>query len=110
EEGEKTGETGESILVKVCSESGDDDSTVERTLDEIKDISNQVGVKSLVLFPWAHLSQDLASPDAAEEMMEEMKKRLEGEGFEVLKAPFGWYKEWKLESKGHPVSVLSRAV
>ncbi|KXB05267.1 hypothetical protein AKJ51_05190 [candidate division MSBL1 archaeon SCGC-AAA382A20] len=109
-EDEKSGETEEALLIKICSESGDDDSTIERALEEIEDVSDQIGVEIFVLFPWAHLSQDLASPETAEEMMEELKNRLESEGFEVLKAPFGWYKEWELESKGHPISVLSRAV
>lgn len=109
-EDEKFGTTKEAILVKICSESEDDESTIEKAVDEIVDVTQQLAVNSLILFPWAHLSRDLSSPEKAIKIMDKLEKELEEEGFEVLKAPFGWYKEWELTSKGHPMSVLSRSV
>jgi len=41
---------------------------------------------------------------------QEIEEALSEEGFEILRVPFGWYKEWQLRSKGHPMSVLSREV
>ncbi|MCK7468213.1 MAG: hypothetical protein MZU91_08880 [Desulfosudis oleivorans] len=32
------------------------------------------------------------------------------EGFAVKRAPFGWYKSFKLSCKGHPLSELSKTI
>lgn len=110
DDAERTGETGEAVLVKVCSESGDDDAAVDRAVEEIRDVTGQVGVETIVLFPWAHLSPDLAAPADARSRLAAIGTALEADGYAVLAVPFGWYKAWELESKGHPLSVLSRSV
>lgn len=107
---ERTGETGEAVLVKVCSESVDGEATVDRAAEEIRDVTGQVGVETVVLFPWAHLSQDLAAPADAKARLAALQSTLAADGYTVLAVPFGWYKTWELESKGHPLSVLSRSV
>ncbi len=35
---------------------------------------------------------------------------LESEGIEVKRAPFGWYKEFEMKSKGHPLADLSMTI
>lgn len=107
---ERAGETGEAVLVKVCSEAADDEGAVDRAVEEIRDATGQVGVGTVVLFPWAHLAQDLAGPADARRRLEAIGTALEADDFAVLAVPFGWYKAWELESKGHPLSVLSRSV
>ncbi|UCD21014.1 MAG: threonine--tRNA ligase [archaeon] len=77
-------------------------------LDNIKDIAKQVKAKTIVLYPYAHLSSDLASPSFAEKLMKDAEKQLKG--FKVFRAPFGWYKEFELKCKGHPLSELSREI
>lgn len=110
DEADRTGETGEAMLVKVCTESGDAESTVESAAEEVRAVAGQVGVETLVVLPWAHLSGDLAAPDPARARLEALNGTLEAAGYEVVAVPFGWYKTWELESKGHPMSVLSRSV
>jgi threonyl-tRNA synthetase len=55
------------------------------------------------------LSSNLASPEKAVEVLDETEKLL-GKTFKVLKAPFGYYKEFELKVKGHPLSELSREI
>jgi threonyl-tRNA synthetase len=93
-------------------ESGDEsdiEGVVENAVEELRDVAGQLNTRKLVLYPYAHLSEDLASPDAAKSVMRSLEEELEGE-FEVLRAPFGWYKSFEVSCKGHPLSELSRHV
>jgi threonyl-tRNA synthetase len=109
-EAQRSGETDEAVVVKVCTESGDSSETVERAIEEIEAVSAEIGVETIVLFPWAHLSEDLAPPAIAIDRLTADQTCLEAARYSLLVVPFGWYKSWELESKGHPMSVLSRSV
>jgi threonyl-tRNA synthetase len=41
--------------------------------------------------------------------LKEIEEKLKGE-FDVHRAPFGWYKAFKISCKGHPLSELSRSI
>jgi len=83
---------------------------VENALAEIRDVTGQLNTRNVVLYPYAHLSEDLASPDAATTVMQELESALAAEEYEILRAPFGWYKSFEVSCKGHPLSELSRHV
>ncbi|MCD6222801.1 MAG: threonine--tRNA ligase [Thermoplasmata archaeon] len=95
----------EDCLVAFLSiERGDDAISGVR---EIEDVASMLNVNKIMLYPYAHLSTNLASPEDAMKILNEMKELLE-EKYEVKKAPFGWYKAFKLSCKGHPLAELSR--
>jgi len=77
---------------------------------EIKKTAGQVNVTKVVVYPYAHLSSDLSSPETAVRVLSALKEGLEAEGFAVKRAPFGWYKSFKISCKGHPLSELSRTI
>lgn len=106
---EKKGqEVSEALVVLTSIEKGDlIKETVEELVKNVKDIAQQVKTKNVVLYPYAHLSNNLASPDLATEILSKTEKELSKE-FKVSKAPFGYYKEFELKVKGHPLSELSR--
>jgi threonyl-tRNA synthetase len=79
-------------------------------IEEIKKTAGQVNVTKIVVYPYAHLSSDLASPETAISVLNALKAGLESEGFAVKRAPFGWYKSFKLSCKGHPLSELSKTI
>jgi len=54
------------------------------------------------------LSSNLSSPNVAVEVLEKAQKKLKG--FKVIRAPFGYYKEFEMKVKGHPLSELSREI
>ena len=110
-EKEKKGqEVSDALVVLTAVEKGD---TVKESVGElvknIKDIASQVKTKKIVLYPYAHLSSNLAAPDLAENILREAEKSL-GKTFSVTRAPFGYYKEFELKVKGHPLSELSREI
>jgi threonyl-tRNA synthetase len=107
------GRLEECVTVFVSVESGDADSVeavVENALDELRDVAGQLNTDRVVLYPYAHLSDDLATPDVATAVMRDLEAGLEADEYEVLRAPFGWYKSFEVACKGHPLSELSRHV
>ncbi|KXB04615.1 hypothetical protein AKJ48_02025, partial [candidate division MSBL1 archaeon SCGC-AAA261O19] len=78
--------------------------------EEIQDVAAMVKSKNIAIFPFAHLSGKLASPDFAISILGELESRVRKADYEVIRAPFGWYKEFEFRSKGHPLSALSRSV
>src|SRR3989344_8886847 len=102
----------ECLVIFTAVEKGDEDhqeAIVQRYIKEIKDIASQLKARTIVLYPYAHLSSELATPSVGEKVMKEAEKifRQEGE-YEVHRAPFGWYKAFTIANKGHPLSELSR--
>ena len=95
----------EALAVLTAVEKGDTDS--KGLVENIEDIANQINVKNIVLYPYAHLSSNLANPEVAVKILDEAEKILKKK-FNVTKAPFGYYKEFELKVKGHPLSELSR--
>ncbi len=98
------------VLIAVEKKDSDVDSVIEKLIENIEDISKQVNTKKIVLYPYAHLSESLGTPEKAIEVLEKAKEKLESKKFEVWKAPFGYYKEFELKVKGHPLSELSREI
>ncbi len=83
---------------------------VEKALEEIMDIYTKVKADRVLIYPYAHLSSNLASPSKAQEILSNLYTTIKQRGIEVHKAPFGWYKEFLLHCYGHPLSELSRQI
>ena len=101
----------EALVVLTAVEKSDKDSkkVVEELIKNVKEVAKQVKTKNIVLYPYAHLSSDLASSELATKILNETEKELK-KNFHVVKAPFGYYKEFELKVKGHPLSELSREI
>ncbi|MCR4285216.1 MAG: threonine--tRNA ligase [archaeon] len=102
------GSSKDCLVVMVAVEKGDSLESVDALVKDIKDISSQVKTNNIVLYPYAHLSSNLGSPPLAVEILN--KTALGLNGFDVVSAPFGYYKEFELKVKGHPLSELSRSI
>ncbi len=81
----------------------------EKAVAEIKKTASQVNTDNVMLYPYAHLSSDLSSPKVAVSVMKDIENSLI-DSFNVKRAPFGWYKSFKISCKGHPLSELSRTI
>jgi threonyl-tRNA synthetase len=104
---EKQVEVKEPLVVLTAVEKTDSEKIVDDYVKNIKDIASQVKAKNIVLYPYAHLSPNLANPDFAVKIMKEAETKLAKE-YKVTRAPFGYYKEFELKCKGHPLAELSR--
>ena len=99
----------EALVVFVSVEKGDTEETALKAVDEIRDVAGKVNADRVVLYPYAHLSSDLADAETAVNLLKFMEERL-SDDFEVHRSPFGWYKAFKISCKGHPLSELSREI
>lgn len=101
------------LVVFVSVEEGDFDRRGELIDAFINDVSNHLNrlkVSSLVIYPYAHLSDRLEEPRKAVRLLKLIDRRMKGvlTGINYHRAPFGWYKEFMIHCLGHPLSELSR--
>ncbi|MEM4318666.1 MAG: threonine--tRNA ligase [Candidatus Pacearchaeota archaeon] len=107
-EGEKI---NEALVVFTSVEVNDDEGCVLQLTDEIKNVLKQIKAKNVVIYPYVHLSQSPAQPSLALDLLMKAEKEVKKlKGIEVVRAPFGWYKEFDINVKGHPLSELSREI
>jgi len=112
-EEQKKGRLDEVLAVFMSVEKADEtnpEEVVEKAVAEIKDVASQVKAERIFVYPFAHLSSELAKPEVALKVLQRIEERLREEGFEVKRAPFGYYKAFKLSCKGHPLAELSRTI
>ena len=96
------------LVAFIAVEKGDEkdiDKISERAAKEILDVYNKVKASTIVLYPYAHLSSNLASPNDALNVLKKIEEKLN-----CYRAPFGWYKEFEIKCYGHPLSELSREI
>ena len=109
---EPEGEELEDVLVCfVCFEKVDEGRTDEvlgRFVESLEVDSSRMGCRRVLLYPYAHLSRRLGNPRMAAEFLRRLGEELGARGFEVHISPFGWYKEFTMVCKGHPLSEAYR--
>ncbi|MEM2759926.1 MAG: threonine--tRNA ligase [Nitrososphaerales archaeon] len=97
------------VVVFVAVENEDDESVAKAALDDIKKSLANLKCNKLLLYPYAHLSSNLASPNAALSIIKFMES-LAKDGIEVHRAPFGWTKSFNISVKGHPLAEHSSEI
>jgi len=108
----KSGRLEDALTVFIAVEKADEvnpDEVAQKAVSEVEKVAGQVKTESIMLYPYAHLSSDLSSPKVAVYVLTAMEKELSGK-YIVKRAPFGWYKAFKISCKGHPLSELSRSI
>ncbi|ARS64540.1 Threonine--tRNA ligase [Candidatus Nitrosomarinus catalina] len=98
----------ELVVVFVAIEDGDDSSVAQNAISQIKESMQKIGCKKLLLYPYAHLSSNLAKPSVAISLLKEMESS--ASDLEVSHSPFGWTKSYKLQVKGHPLAESSKVI
>ncbi len=112
-DGNRSGSAEDALVAFVAVEKQDEgreEAIAQRAVAEIEEVVKQVGAKSIVVYPYAHLSSTLSSPSSAKTVIDSIYQVLLSKGYATLKAPFGWYKAFKIHGKGHPMSELSREI
>ncbi len=104
----------EEVLVAFITVESRDQGKVEGVATELaydlKETADKVGAERIMLYPYAHLSPDLADPNTGVDVLHTTEELLLDMGVEVKRAAFGWYKAFKISCKGHPLSELSREI
>jgi len=105
----------ENCLTVFCAVEATDEGRLseitQKAADEIQLVADRVKVKNVVLYPHAHIfPRKLGRPKFAIRILQELSAELEQRGFTVSRTPFGWYKAFKLECFGHPLSESGRTI
>lgn len=96
------------LVVFTSVERGDLDDFVESAKRDILEHAQRLKVKNILIYPYVHLTNDPESPVRARDLTDRLYESLKQQGYEVYRAPFGWYKEFRIHVYGHPLSELSK--
>jgi threonyl-tRNA synthetase len=91
------------VVILVAVEEGDELAIVRAAAQDIKEYMRRIKNNKLLIYPYSHLSSNLASPQQALEIMNLMKEAMK-EDIEVRRAPFGWTKSFSVKVKAHPLA------
>ena len=101
-------EVKECLVVLTSIEQGDSSDTIKQLVEAVEKTAKEVKTENIVLYPYAHLSSNLAKPVIALELLQESEAQLKKKFKHTIRAPFGYYKEFEFKCKGHPLSELSK--
>src|SRR5881409_1068040 len=109
----KKGTLQDGLVVFTTVEKGDEaspENTATNAAASIEEVLGWLKTNRVMIYPYAHLSTDLAGREPAIETLKILEGKLAEKGYEVSRAPFGWYKSFTISAKGHPLSELSRTI
>ncbi len=98
------------VVLFTCVEEGDDERVAVKAVDEVREHLERLKVNRILIYPYAHLSSNLAGPSEALRVMRRMEEYAREAGLEVYRAPFGWCKEFSISVKGHPLAEQLRII
>jgi len=98
------------VVAFVAVENGDDESVARAAVEEIKKYLDMVKSSRLLIYPYAHLSSDLAPPSVAVGIIISVESFAKGSINQVYRAPFGWTKSFNIKVKGHPLAENAKEI
>jgi threonyl-tRNA synthetase len=98
------------IVALIAVEKDDDESIIDDVCKELKTYSETIKCDNILVYPYAHLSSDLANPLAAQALIISVEKKAKGQFSTVNRAPFGWTKSFNLKIKGHPLAEHAKTI
>ena len=98
------------VVAFVAVENRDDESIAKMAVDDIKKYLDMVKSTRLLIYPYAHLSSDLAPPTVAVNIIKSLESFAKGTINQVYRAPFGWTKSFNIKVKGHPLAENSKKI
>ena len=98
----------EVVVCFTAIEKDDNEDIAKDAIREVQESMKKIGCSKLLLYPYAHLSSNLASPSTALSLLKIMEDSVDG--LEVSRAPFGWTKSYNIKVKGHPLAESSKVI
>ncbi|MEM2136619.1 MAG: threonyl-tRNA synthetase editing domain-containing protein [Candidatus Methanomethylicia archaeon] len=109
----REGNVDNSLIAFTCIEKLDEsdmENKCMKAVDEIIEVSSRINVKNIVIYPYAHLSNQLGSLENTVKALRLIVQGLMEMGYQVKQSPFGYYKEFMIHCKGHPLSESLRII
>jgi len=98
------------VVLFTAVEEGDDEAVACKAIYEVKNFLEKLKVNRILIYPYAHLSSNLAKPSEALKIVRAMEEYAKAQGIETYRAPFGWNKQFTISIKGHPLAEQSRTI
>ena len=98
------------VVTLIAVEEDDDESTAKTAAEEIKKYLDIVKSKRLLIYPYAHLSSNLAPQKTAAEIIKSVERIAKESLSDVHRAPFGWTKAFDIKVKGHPLAENAKVL
>ena len=98
----------EVVVCFVAVEKDDNEDIAQDAISQIQESMKKIGCQKLLLYPYAHLSSDLAAPLTALSLLKLMESQCSE--LQVSRAPFGWTKSYNVKVKGHPLAESSKVI
>ena len=96
------------LVVFISVEKGDTVEMAQKAAKDTESFMKKLDRNTVLVYPFAHLSNNLESPKEAMKILDLVCKSISGE-YTVKKAPFGWTKKMSVDVKGHPLAEQSRS-
>ena len=100
----------EVIVALVAVEKDDDESLTDEVGAELKSYGQMIKCDNLLIYPYAHLSSDLADPSTAQSLLKSIEEKSKNLFKTVNRAPFGWTKSFNIKIKGHPLAEQAKTI
>jgi threonyl-tRNA synthetase len=110
EEAEQKENRIEDVMVLFTAvEEGDNIATAQKAIADVKAFLGKLKANRILIYPFAHLSNNLSKPNAALKIIKAMEACAKEERIETYRAPFGWNKQFTIAIKGHPLAEQARS-
>ncbi|MEM4733988.1 MAG: threonyl-tRNA synthetase editing domain-containing protein, partial [Candidatus Bathyarchaeia archaeon] len=99
----------EVVVLFTAVEEGDDAALAQKAIDDVAAFLAKLKVNRILIYPFAHLSSNLANPSEALKVIKAMEAYAKKKGIETYRAPFGWNKQFTISIKAHPLAEQARS-
>lgn len=96
------------VVLFVSVEEGDNEDLAKRAIRDVKEFLTKIKGNRIIIYPFAHLSRNLAKPKDALKIIKKMESFAKSLKIETYRAPFGWTKALELKTKGHPLAETAK--
>jgi len=99
----------DALALLVSIEKDDTEKIGSLAIKEALESAKHLGKKIIVIYPFAHISNNLEEPDRAMKLIKYLYNEAKKSDLEIISAPFGWNKSLKIDIKGHPLAETLRS-
>ena len=96
------------VVLFTAVEKTDNESVGRNAISEVKSFLENIKLNRILIYPFAHLSSNLSSPNDALKVIKAMEEHAKKLKIETYRAPFGWTKTFSMKIKGHPLAEQSK--
>ena len=103
----------DSIVVFINVEKEDEakmNEIVEKAVGNITWLAKKLDRNEIVLHSFAHLSDSKSSPEFAEDVIRDIKDKLENKNYETLVTPFGYFLEFRIHVLGESLAKVFKSI